>query len=153
MRGPPRYPAHRGSATVSSRELGVRGLQRVLGPLLVLYIVADSVPADDLAVLIAQRHAAHQEPAIFAVSSAETLLHFERLPCRQVSAPSGINPREIIGMDRDRPALPPQAVLRETDIGSPGLIDEIGRAVGSISRHECRDGVDGYPKLSFGLPL
>src|SRR6266480_2352989 len=55
-------------------------------------------------------------------------------------------------MDRDRNALSPQAVVRETGIGSPGFIDEFGRAVSAISRHDCRDRVDRYLKLAFGLP-
>ena len=70
-------------------EFGLGGLQRALGPLLILDVVSRRVPSDHFSVLIAQWHAAEQEPAIFAVSSAEALLHFERLACRQVSAPCG----------------------------------------------------------------
>ena len=47
----------------------------------------------------------------------------------------------------------PRGVLRATGIGSPGLIDVLGRAIAAISHHECRDGIDCYLKLSFGLPL
>jgi hypothetical protein len=115
--------------------------------------VSRRVPSDHFSVLIAQWHTADKEPAIFAVSPAEALLHFEWLPCRQVSAPGGMELREVIRMDREPGALSPQAVIREAGIGSPGLIYEIGRTIAPISRHDCRDGIDGYPKLSFGLPL
>src|SRR6201988_4825419 len=47
----------------------------------------------------------------------------------------------------------PRGVLRATGIGSPGLIDVLGRAIAAISHHERRDGIDCYLKLSFGLPL
>src|SRR5262249_1636983 len=54
-------------------------------------------------------------------------------------------------MDRDSPALSVQAVLRKAGIGSPGPIHEIERAVASISRRQCRNGIDRYLKLSLGL--
>ena len=54
-------------------------------------------------------------------------------------------------MDCDPPALSPQTVLRETGIGSPGQIHEIERAVARIPRRQCRNGIDGYLKLSLGL--
>src|SRR6201993_5647863 len=47
----------------------------------------------------------------------------------------------------------PRGVLRATGIGSPGLIDVLGRAIAAISHHECREGIDGYLRLSCGLPL
>jgi hypothetical protein len=56
-------------------------------------------------------------------------------------------------MDRDRPPFSLQAVLRETGISSPGLIEELGRPIASMSHHDRRDGIDCQLKLSFGLPL
>ena len=53
-------------------------------------------------------------------------------------------------MDCGPPALSLQAVLGETGIGSPGLVDEIERPVAPISRRQCRDGVDRHLKLPFG---
>src|SRR6476619_2299690 len=69
-------------------ELGLGGLQRALGPLLIVDVVSRRVPSDHVSVLIAQWHTADKEPAIFAVSPPGALLHFEWLPCRQVSAPA-----------------------------------------------------------------
>src|SRR5262249_16391092 len=135
------------------RQISFAAPQRTLGPLLIVDVVSRRVPSDHSSVLIAQWHTADKEPAILAVSPAEALLHVEWLPCRQVSAPGGAEFREIIRMDREPGALSPQAVIREAGIGSPGLIDEIGRTIAPISRHACPDGIDGYPKLSFGLPL
>jgi hypothetical protein len=152
MRDRRAHLAERGYAR-NVRELGLGGLQRTLGPPLIVDVVSRRVPSDHLSVLIAQWHTADKEPAIFAVSPAEALLHFEWLPCRQVNAPGGVELREVIRMDREPGASSPQAVIREAGIVSPGLIDEIGGAIAPISRHDCRDGIDGYPKLSFGLPL
>ena len=134
-------------------ELSLGGLQRALGPLLIVDVVSRRVPSNHLSVLIAERYAAAQEPAIFSVSSADALLQFERLACGQVSAPGGFYLREVIRMDRDRPPFSLQAVLRETGISSPGLIEELGRPIASMSHHDRRDGIDCQLKLSFGLPL
>ena len=60
-------------------QIGFAPAQRALGPLLILDVVSRGIPSDHLAVFIAQRHAPDEEPAIFAVSSADALLHLERL--------------------------------------------------------------------------
>src|ERR1700747_676017 len=112
-------------------ELGLGGLQRAPGPLLIVDVVSRPVPSDHLSVLIAQWHTAEKEPPIFTVSPTEAMLDFERLSCRQVSAPGGVQLREVIRMDRS-----PRGVLRATGIGSLSLIDVLGHAIAAISHHE-----------------
>ena len=113
--------------------------------------MAHAIPSDHLSVLVAKRYAAHEVAAVFAVGSPQALLDVERLAGWQVSAPGGFDQREVIRMDRDSPALSVQAVLGKAGIGSPGPIHEIERAVASISRRQCRNGIDRYLKLSLGL--
>ena len=53
----------------------------MFGSFAVFNICGDSVPFEDFAVLITQRHAANQEPAILSVSCAtDTYFVLERLP-------------------------------------------------------------------------
>src|SRR5262249_7401388 len=132
-------------------QIRLATLQRPLGPLLVLDVVAHAIPSDHLSILVAKRYAAHQMPPIFAVGSPPALFHLERLAGRQVSAPGRFDQREVIRVDRASRALSVQAVLGTAGIGSPGSIHEIERAVASISRNQCRNGIDRYLKLSLGL--
>src|SRR5215831_13916561 len=132
-------------------QIRLATLQRPLGPLLVLDVVAHAIPSDHLSILVAKRYAAHEVPAVFAVGSPQALLHFERLAGRQVNAPGGFHGREVVGMDCDAPALSPQTVLRETGIGPPKLVDEIEPAIARIPRRQGLNRVNCHLKLSFGL--
>ena len=63
-------------------QIGLAPLERALSPLQLLDVVAHAIPSDHLAVLVAERDAAHPMPAIFAVGSPQALLHLKRLPAR-----------------------------------------------------------------------
>src|SRR5262249_18220150 len=97
-------------------QIGLVPSQCSLGSLLVLDVVAHSIPSGHLSVLVAKRHAAHQMPPIFAIGAPQPLFHLERLADRQVSSPSGFNQWLVIRMDSDSPALSAQAVLGKTRI-------------------------------------
>src|SRR5258706_16005809 len=63
-------------------QISLAPLERALGPLQILDVVAHTIPSDHLAVLVAERDAAHPMPAIFAVGSPQALLHLKRPPAR-----------------------------------------------------------------------
>src|ERR1700751_3435675 len=50
-------------------QFGLTSAQFLLGPLAVLDIRRRAIPFDNVAILVAQRHASKQEPAIFAVET------------------------------------------------------------------------------------
>src|SRR5262249_791537 len=88
---PPSDPSAEASRVTEPLGLGqirLATLQRPLGPLLVLDVVAHAIPSDHLSVLVAKRHAAHQMPPILAVGSPQALFHLERLRGAPRSPPS-----------------------------------------------------------------
>src|ERR1700676_4985100 len=58
-----------------------------LGPLSVLDVGNRSIPFDDVSQLVAQRHGAAWEPAVFTISPAHAELELGMLPSCQRSAP------------------------------------------------------------------
>src|SRR5215831_11256363 len=60
-------------------QIRLATLQRPLGPLLVLDVVAHAIPSDHLSILVAKRYAAHQMPPIFAVDRKSTRLNSSHL--------------------------------------------------------------------------
>src|SRR5262249_59966549 len=64
-------------------QIRLTTLQRPLGALLVLDVVAHAIPSDHLSVLVAKRHAAPPIPPLFAVASPHPLFHLKRSPRRR----------------------------------------------------------------------
>jgi hypothetical protein len=86
-------------------------MKSFLGASLILDIVGNAIPSGHLIFLVSMWHAKHEMPAIFAVRAPHALLQLECLPRRQVSAPCSFDPRQVIGMNCNSPAVSPQAVL------------------------------------------
>src|SRR2546426_11356823 len=58
-----------------------------------------SVPLDNISLLIAQRHGADQEPAIFPVSAAQTHFILVRFPSRHTRAPLFQDSWNVFGLN------------------------------------------------------
>jgi hypothetical protein len=86
-------------------------MKSFLGASLILDIVGNAIPSSHLTFLVSMRHAKHEMPAIFAVRAQHALLQLERLARRQVSAPCSFDPRQVIGMNSNSPAVSRQTVL------------------------------------------
>ncbi len=98
--------------------------QRILGLLSVLDIGRRSVPLYDLPPLVAQRHGADQEPAVFPVRAAKTHFILARFPSSHVDRPFFQDAWKVIGMNYLIRLF--QCVLeREARVLQPALIDEI----------------------------
>src|SRR5260370_10872510 len=53
--------------------------------------------------------------------------------------------------DWDRPALPMQPLMRQTGIGSQGLVGEVRGAIAPITRHWCRNRIDDELQVALGF--
>src|SRR5438552_15797024 len=82
-----------------------------------------SVPLDDVSLLIAQRHGADQEPAIFPVSAAQTHFILGRFPSSHVHNPLFHDPWKVLWMNYAI-CLFKCLLQREARIFQPTLIDE-----------------------------
>ena len=129
-----------------SREKG-------FGALAIVDVGDNPVPLPDISVLIAQRLAAVQEPAIFSVGSAtETYLYLDRLPLCDALAPLAEILPGVIRVYGGAP-IPSQRLLqRQARILLPAPIEEIGMAVRPGAPNHRRNGVNCGCEL-FLTPL
>ncbi len=56
-------------------QIGFAPLQGGKRPLSIFNVISRAIPLDDFSILVAQRHAADDVPAVLAVGSAHALLH------------------------------------------------------------------------------
>src|ERR1700681_1287576 len=113
-----------------------------LRPLSVLDVRNRSIPFDDVSQLVAQRHGAVQEPAVFTVSPAHAELELGMLPSCQRRAPVLSGDCYIVRMERGQYAVGVKVSPSETVILHPRLIDEINGAVRQSAPDHARDRVD-----------
>src|SRR5438874_13608889 len=92
--------------------------------LAVLDIDSRSVPLDDISLLIAQRHGAHQEPAIFPVGAPQTQFILARFPDSHVRAPLFHDSREVFRMNCASCSCDPHRQRKARGF-KPTLIDAI----------------------------
>src|SRR5208283_4258138 len=71
--------------------------QRFFRPLPLLNIQTRSIPLDDIAALIPERHLAMEHPAVFPICPADASLVFEDLSRRKASEPPGNNSLNVLG--------------------------------------------------------
>src|ERR1700682_5760907 len=117
-----------------------------LGPPSVLDVSNRSIPFEDVSQLVAQRHGAVQEPAVFTVSPAHAELELGMLPSCQRRAPVLSGDCYIVRMERGQYAVAVEVSPSETVILHPRLIDEINGAVRQSAPDHARDRVDDEPE-------
>src|SRR5262245_18928920 len=101
--------------------------QRLFGPLAVFNIGIGSIPFDQISFLIAKRHGARQEPAVFSIGSPNAHFEIELLPFGKIPPGSFQYLATVFAMDdADRSRF--EGLLPvETGIVKPALIDIIDR--------------------------
>src|ERR1700730_13146433 len=117
-----------------------------LGPLSVLDVRNRSIPFDDVSQLVAQRHGAAQEPAVFTVSPAHAKLELGMLPSCQRRAPILSGDCHVVRMERGQYTAAVKASPNEAVILQPRLIDEINGAVRQGAPDHARNRVDNEPE-------
>src|SRR5260370_32933681 len=60
-------------------QVGLALPQCIFNPLAIVDVERDTVPFDDLALLVAQRHAANPVPSVVPIGSSQPLFQLERL--------------------------------------------------------------------------
>ncbi len=111
---------------------GVFLAQRLLGHLLLMDVRARSIPANDPAFLVAQRHTARDKPAVFPVMAAEAALGFEKGSRFNGLSPLGEGAIVIL---RVHHVAPRPLSVRHAGVIGPPLIHIFPHA-GHISRPE-----------------
>src|SRR5262249_6601747 len=133
------------NAVENEAQLAFALLQGRLRPLEILDVVADTVPADDLAIVVAHRHAAPQMPAVGAVGHAGAILALERLFLCQPFLPAALDTLEIVRMQRMLP-IASGSVATEFDCLPAGSNLD---AVGIKDAHSRRDAVEDEARFQF----
>ena len=101
--------------------------------------------------LVAQRHGADQEPAIFPVNAAQTHFILVRFPSSHAHKPLFHDPWKVFGMNCAR-RLFKCLLQREARIFHPTLIDEINGAVRQNAPGHRGNCVDHKPKMIVASP-
>src|SRR6266478_2074928 len=82
-------------------------LQPLLGPPAILYISAGDIPAEDLALVVADGIVPSEKPKVASIPGAHTLFQFEGQASRQRPLCKRSEPRDIVRMRRVGPAAQP----------------------------------------------
>src|SRR6266851_9798829 len=80
------------------RQVRFAAPEGFLGPLAIFDVGDDTIPFDDVAGFISQRHAALQMPAIFPICAPETQLVLKRLAAGNAREPLRVVSLNIIGV-------------------------------------------------------
>ena len=110
----------------------------VVGALAIVDIGSGGIPADDRAVVVANRVVADQEPAILSVAAARAQLGFKRLTAHERPAAVRLGPRHIIRVEA------PDVRIIGSDLfeAEPGVVEHEGiRAERRTIRPQDGDGV------------
>ena len=132
--------------------------KRVFGTLLVFDVGIGAVPFDDVAEFVTQRLGTAQEPAIFAVRSADAFDVLVGSPGFHGDAPLVRHSCALVRMHHVDPFGALEIIQRKADF-LPAPVDEIQRAVRQSAPDQGRNRIDGKPKFpcclfgdDFGLP-
>src|SRR6266480_4872215 len=118
--------------------------------LAVLDIDSRSVPLDDISLLIAQRHGADQDPAIYPVGAPQTQFILALFPDSHVRTPLFHDPWGIFWMNCAH-RICKSLLQRQARVFKPTLIGEIKSAVRQQSPDHHGDCVDHKPKPILAL--
>ena len=133
------FPHHAHAVDVREICLDCAASHAFFGTLAIFDVRENSIPPDDLSVLIAQRHATSQKPAIFPIRSAtKARLAFERLACSKGRAPLfRIAPDDLPGerqpSNRNRPCPPADNPVYSAQRLFTNALDPSGRTVQAIA--------------------
>src|SRR5215510_12850939 len=123
--------------------------QRIFGPLAVFDIGIGPIPFDQVSFLIAKRHGARQEPAVFSIGFSNASFEIELLAFGKILPGSFHYLATVVTMDdTDRPRI--EGLLPgETGIVKPALVDIIDRTSRQNYPDLLRDQFTQEPQLSF----
>ena len=110
----------------------------VFSSLAVVDVSSGGIPADDMAVVVAERVVADQEPTILSVFAERAVLGFERFTAYEPIAAFLLEPRHIVRME----APDASAIVGHLFQGEPCVVEDEGiRAKNSSLRVQDGDGV------------
>ena len=85
-------------------ELDFLLLDLFLGALAIFDIGEDTIPLKDVSILVSQRHAALQMPAVLPIRAPETHFVLKNFACANAGEPLAFVPLKIIGVSCGMPA-------------------------------------------------
>src|SRR5205823_6249600 len=119
----------------------------LLGALTIFNLHRDSVPLEDISLLISQRQAAVQMPTILPIRAAEPHLILMRLAGANGRAPFAYVSLQIIGVNCGLPTCSGHLLPRHPRVLYESAVHVSLRAVGERTPHYCPSGIDHIPQL------
>src|SRR5262249_49576212 len=132
-----------------ARELRPNGVERLLGPLLVIDVDDQSVPVSDPALHVMERRSNGSNPSILTVRALKLVGIVVRRSRRDRMQPSSEGRVAVGGMHELEPPLTSQALRGVPEIFDSPLIQVVQFALRGTAPHELRNRIDDQLEIAF----